>query len=55
MLQLNKELAYVHQASAFCQDMRDRLAASLVCQASARAMTDAIDLLQLQAVGIIAH
>ena len=30
MLQLSEELAYVHQAYALCQAMRDRLAASLV-------------------------
>lgn len=55
MLQLNEELAYVHQASAFCQDMRDRLATHLVCHASAHAITDAIALHQLQAVSVIAH
>lgn len=30
MLQLNEELAYLHQAFAFSQDLRDRLAQSLV-------------------------
>ena len=55
MLQLNEELAYVHQAFAFCQDMRDRLATHLVCHASAHAITDAIALHQLQAVSVVAH
>ena len=36
MLQLSEEIAYLHQAFAFCQDMRARLAASLVCYASSR-------------------
>ena len=40
MQQLNEELAYLHQAFAFSQDMKDRLAASLVCHASAHVMTD---------------
>ena len=55
MLQLNEEMAYAHQASAFCQDMRDRLAASLVCHAVAHAITDVTALHQLQAVSVIAQ
>lgn len=34
MLQLTEELAYVHQAYALCQALRDHLAASLVCHNS---------------------
>lgn len=34
MQHLSEELAYVHQAHALCQAMRDRLADSLVCYAS---------------------
>lgn len=55
MLQLNEELAYVHQAFAFCQDMRDSLAAAVVCHASAQAITHAMALHQLQAVSVVAH
>lgn len=34
MLQLSEELAYVHQAYALCQAMRDHLVAALVCHTS---------------------